>query len=182
MQPNPTSVKDVLELLEHGTQLTAEAVTADQGPLLAPELPRRFRALERRRLQQIITRLFQQGSLDARREGSTYEVGITPRGRQHLQRLRLLDLQIVPQPEWDGYWRMIAFEIPEAQRSQREALRRHLQRLGFYPLQSSLYVIPWPCFDELVEIVRMLHLESFVTLMEGAIGRDSRLKYHFKLR
>jgi DNA-binding transcriptional regulator PaaX len=182
MENSPTSVKEVLELLERGSQLAATDLTPQTGPTLAPALPRRFRDIERRRLQQIVTRLFQQGSVDARREGTGWEVGITSRGRGHLQRLRLLDLEIRRQDPWDGYWRMIAFEIPEAQRSQRESLRRHLQRLGFYPLQSSLYVIPWPCFDELVEIVRMLHLESSVTLMEGAIGRDSRLKYHFKLR
>ncbi|HET6859007.1 MAG TPA: transcriptional regulator, partial [Streptomyces sp.] len=41
---------------------------------------------------------------------------------------------------WDGVWHLVAFAVPEARRTARDALREHLGRLGGSPLQGGLYV------------------------------------------
>ncbi|MEM9042740.1 MAG: PaaX family transcriptional regulator C-terminal domain-containing protein [Actinomycetota bacterium] len=43
---------------------------------------------------------------------------------------------------WDGRWHLVAFEIPEAERAGRDALRAHLVDLFGAPLGGGLYVSP----------------------------------------
>ena len=47
----------------------------------------------------------------------------------------------VTQP-WDGMWSLVAFSIPEQNRSARDALRKQLRWLGFAPLYDGLWVSP----------------------------------------
>jgi phenylacetic acid degradation operon negative regulatory protein len=43
---------------------------------------------------------------------------------------------------WGRRWRIVAFAVPEAQRTARDALRDHLCRLGGAPIQGGPYVSP----------------------------------------
>ena len=44
--------------------------------------------------------------------------------------------------KWDGIWYVLAYDVPEPQRSYRESLRRFLQRLRMGGLQGSGWVSP----------------------------------------
>jgi phenylacetic acid degradation operon negative regulatory protein len=44
--------------------------------------------------------------------------------------------------DWDGRWHLVAFAVPEARRSARDALRDHLGTLGGAPVHNGLYVSP----------------------------------------
>ncbi|MCD2498714.1 PaaX family transcriptional regulator [Microbacterium nymphoidis] len=50
---------------------------------------------------------------------------------------------------WDGRWRMYGFSVPESARSERDALRATLQRLGASVLIPGLYVTPHDLGEEL---------------------------------
>lgn len=41
---------------------------------------------------------------------------------------------------WDGFWTVVAFTLPESERTRREALRSRLRWLGFAPLYGALWV------------------------------------------
>lgn len=43
---------------------------------------------------------------------------------------------------WDGLWRLVLFDVPTGQNSQRELLRRYLRHKGFGCLQNSVWVSP----------------------------------------
>jgi phenylacetic acid degradation operon negative regulatory protein len=43
---------------------------------------------------------------------------------------------------WDGRWRLVLFDVPMAQRTRRERLRRYLRVRGFGCLQGSVWVTP----------------------------------------
>jgi len=45
---------------------------------------------------------------------------------------------------WDGKWRMVLFDIGEAQSAQRDRLRRYLRSAGFGYLQHSVWISPRP--------------------------------------
>jgi phenylacetic acid degradation operon negative regulatory protein len=45
---------------------------------------------------------------------------------------------------WDGKWRMVLFDIPDAQTQLRDELRATLQIVGFLRVQNSVYVFPYP--------------------------------------
>lgn len=43
---------------------------------------------------------------------------------------------------WDGQWRMVIYEVPEAQRGVRDDVRQELAWLGFGPLATSTWISP----------------------------------------
>ena len=43
---------------------------------------------------------------------------------------------------WDGRWRLILFDVPEARRGARTSLRRYLRDHGFGYLQNSVWITP----------------------------------------
>ena len=49
---------------------------------------------------------------------------------------------------WDGQWRLVLFDVPTEQDSQRERLRRYLRDKGFGYLQNSVWVTPDALTDE----------------------------------
>jgi phenylacetic acid degradation operon negative regulatory protein len=54
--------------------------------------------------------------------------------------------------EWDGRWRIVLFDVPTAQNTQRARLRRYLRDKGFGYLQNSVWITP----DSLEEERRIL--------------------------
>src|SRR5450756_336879 len=44
--------------------------------------------------------------------------------------------------EWDGRWRLVLFDVPTTQNTQRTRLRRYLQDRGFGYLQNSVWITP----------------------------------------
>ncbi len=54
---------------------------------------------------------------------------------------------------WDGEWSLVAFSIPEHNRSARDALRKQLRWLGFAPLYDGVWVSPR---DHATEVVQRL--------------------------
>lgn len=45
---------------------------------------------------------------------------------------------------WDGLWRMVLFDLPEARSASRTRLRRFLKQRGFGYLQNSVWITPDP--------------------------------------
>ena len=45
---------------------------------------------------------------------------------------------------WDGYWRMVLFDVPNGKDAERERLRRYLRDKGFGYLQQSVWITPDP--------------------------------------
>lgn len=43
---------------------------------------------------------------------------------------------------WDGRWRLVLFDVPEAKSSARNKLRHYLQKRGFGYLQNSVWITP----------------------------------------
>src|SRR3989339_542648 len=60
---------------------------------------------------------------------------------------------------WDGFWRVVMFDIPEAKRKERDGLRRLLLKLGFGRLQDSTYLSAYD-WDESVFGSQVLFLEA----------------------
>lgn len=60
---------------------------------------------------------------------------------------------------WDGFWRLVIFDIPESRRPERDRLRRRLLKLGFGRLQDSLYLSPYD-WDEAVFGSKVIFIEA----------------------
>jgi len=68
-------------------------------------------------------------------------------------------LKLIQRP-WDGYWRIVIFDIEEKSKKQREALRRKLLSLGFGMWQKSVYITPYKIEGEINEYFQIHGLGS----------------------
>lgn len=71
---------------------------------------------------------------------------LTEAGR--LQALGGRDPEACWRRRWDGRWRMVLFDVPEARRGTRNKLRLFLQDRGFGYLQNSVWITPDPVAEQ----------------------------------
>ncbi|MBI2577651.1 MAG: hypothetical protein HYV77_02295 [Candidatus Wildermuthbacteria bacterium] len=88
----------------------------------------------------------------------------------------------ISRSKWDKKWRIVIFDIPETLRKGRDALRKKLLFLGFYELQKSVLVFPFPCQNEIEFIIEFFGLRKFVRFGTlDAIDNDIHLRQFFGL-
>ena len=109
-------------------------------------------------------------------------ISITNNGKKRLLEYNIDDLKIKKTEKWDKKWRIISFDIPEKRKKAREALREKLKDLDFYPLQKSLFVLPFPCRDEIDFIAEVFQIQKHITYFETPeISDEYKIKKYFDL-
>lgn len=75
---------------------------------------------------------------------------------------------------WDGYWRMVLFDIGEDQAVQRDRLRRYLRSQGFGYLQHSVWISPHPLDNEKRSVAGLsADVESLILLEARPVAGES---------
>ena len=106
---------------------------------------------------------------------------LTDKGRiktlnYHFQKMK------VEKAPWDGKWRVVIFDIPETLKKARDALRNRLKSCGFQELQKSVFVLPYPCDNEVDFLIEFFGLREFVrTGILEKIDNDLHLRKIFAL-
>lgn len=97
-----------------------------------------------------LSRSVKHGLLRSRRSGRNTYYSMTPRAQQVMREgaIRITSFGRDEPDDWDERWSVVAFSVPEANRSAREALRVRLRWLGFAPLYDALWVSPHPRHEE----------------------------------
>lgn len=81
---------------------------------------------------------------------------------------------------WDGKWRIVIFDIPDAKARLRGELRRGMKLFGFHQLQKSVWVYPYSCDDFILVLKTHLELgDSVVYLTTNSIDADTALRKEF---
>ena len=85
--------------------------------------------------------------------------------------------------KWDGKWRVVIFDIPQELHKNRNNLRHKLRYLGFYMLQKSVFVLPYPCEEELGYICQNLGISDYIdVIIADSMGfREEEIKKHFEI-
>lgn len=108
-------------------------------------------------------------------------ISLTDRGRLKVLNMKFRQLD-KKKENWDGKWRMIAFDIPDEFKKGRNALRYRARRAGFYEMQESLFLYPYDCSKEIEEFVRLFRLEKYVRFaLIDLIDNHEFLERKFKL-
>jgi len=95
--------------------------------------------------------------------GGIPELVLTQEGRaKALKTFPLLKLALRP---WKGWWLVVAFDIPETDKKNRESVRKQLTRIGFVQWQKSVYVSPHDIADDLAKLLKGNNLENKVVPM-----------------
>lgn len=107
---------------------------------------------------------------------------VTKVGRRHLAKTSINEIQ-VKSISWDERWRLLTFDIPEGQKNVRQTFRRKLKDLGFFHLQRSVFILPYPCELELNELADILQLRKYMFLLTcDRFAGDEALVKKFKLQ
>lgn len=81
---------------------------------------------------------------------------------------------------WDRKWRLIIFDIPNDKRVASGAFSNKLKDLGFYRLQKSVYLYPFPCEKEIEFITSIFDIREHILILNVSnFEGDKKLKYHF---
>ncbi|MBI3955950.1 hypothetical protein HY339_01690 [Candidatus Gottesmanbacteria bacterium] len=83
-------------------------------------------------------------------------ITITKEGKTKVLKYALENLEVKKPQSWDGKWRVVIYDIPARDRSLQLVIRDALKAMGFYQMQESVYLFPYPCYDE-VEFLRSFY-------------------------
>jgi len=133
-------------------------------------------------IKQTIRRWEEKDLFKIKKKNGKIFYSLTPAGEKHLNCYRFKELRIHDR-EWDGFWRIVIFDIPESKRIGRDALRRIFRNLGFYSLQKSVFVYPFRCEKEIEFMTDFFGISDYVEiLLAQFIGRkEAELKKLFGL-
>lgn len=117
-----------------------------------------------------------------KREKYKFIVKLTEKGKKIVKEIQFENMEIEKQQMWDKKWRIVIFDIPEyKKRHMRDAMRQKLQMIGFYQLQKSVWIHPYPCEKEIQLICEFFEINPFVNIITAEkIYNDDILIKHFK--
>lgn len=177
----PIQQKILLLLLSGMTlSLTSSAKTQEQ---VIRSVPKAWREINRTAVQRSIARLYASHLVNIQEHpnGETTYV-LSDKGKKRALTFHFEKMGIPKPPHWDGCWRIAVFDIPEKIKPARDALRNKLKILGFYELQKSVFIHPYPCKDELDILIENYGLRRFVRILEArSIDNELHLRRIFKL-
>ena len=135
------------------------------------------------RMNQITRQLIKQKYVTIKEnDDGTTTVKITKNGMIRALTYKIETMKLKSPKRWDKKWRVVIFDIPEKYKKVRDIFRMRLRQLNLYQLQESVYVSPYPCFDE-IDFLRELYGVPFKVkyLLVEKIEDDSFLKNYFEL-
>mgnify|MGYP001609444308 CR=1 FL=1 len=94
--------------------------------------------------------------------GSKVKIELTKGGQKLVRTYDLDQMQLSKPKKWDGFWRIITYDIPNSKRRASDAFREKLRSLGLFQLQKSVWVSPFECLAE---------IEFLTTVFEIEVGR-----------
>ncbi|HLB32446.1 MAG TPA: hypothetical protein VJL27_02735 [Patescibacteria group bacterium] len=140
-----------------------------------PELRRRLHGRWESNLPQAIDNLKRRGYLEVVEVDNKKALKLTIKGKLKTFIRR-------KSHEWDGRWRLVAFDIEEKRRSTRDVFRSNLRLLGFKPMQKSLWISPYDVSEEIEELLDLLNLRVNVDyFIADAITNKDKFLELFKL-
>ena len=94
-----------------------------------------------------------------------FTVELAERGKKVVKEILFDNMQIEKQKIWDKKWRIVICDIPERKgRQARNAMRWKLQKMGFFQLQKSVWVCPYPCEKEIQLVCEVFKINPFVNI------------------
>lgn len=135
------------------------------------------------KLERALRNLASAGDIKTSGKKGQKQYRITTTGRQKLARLKFAEYAVPEQVKWDGKWRVVCFDIPETKKYNRTLFQTKLSALGFYRLQNSVFVYPYPC-DQLIKLAYgAFGLQKFVRIIVADhIDNEAHILNFFKLK
>lgn len=138
----------------------------------------RFRSID---ISKGIWNLKKSGYLKTKKIENKEKLYLTSKGRVEIIK-DILKEKKEKELSWDGKWRAIIFDVPEASRRDRDFLRRELLLIGFKELQKSVWVYPYETKKELRTLLGLWKIDfagdiRFLTI-EDMNDKDLRKQFN----
>lgn len=91
---------------------------------------------------------------------------LTDKGKRRSIAFNFETISLDTNEQWDGYWRVVIFDIPERLKQSRELFRNKIRLLGFHMLQKSVWLTSHKCRDQIFFLTNLLEISSFVVVFE----------------
>lgn len=180
-------VKEVLALLGRGAILSAALLVPKSASALKPFLaqsPDRdaWKRFNISYLQRTLRRLEQNKQIEIIEENGQQIIHLTKNGKRKILKYSLENLTIEKPKHWDGKWRLVLYDVPVSEKKLGDIIRQALKTLGFYAIQNSAYLFPYPCFNQ-VEFLREYYGlgDKVQYMLVEHIERDQAFKIFFHL-
>ena len=115
-------------------------------------------------LNRQILKLWRKGYVEVAETADGQVVTITDKGKKEVLKYDLENISVPRQDRWDSRWRMVIFDIPNGYESIRRAFREKLKNMGFFQMQKSVYISPYPCEREIKYLREVYGIPHFVKL------------------
>jgi len=139
--------------------------------------------INKRSLRESVRKLYKSDLINYKeKKDGTVTVLLNENGEKRILEHSLDKLFIKKPKKWDGYWRIVIFDIPEYKKQARDSLTFKLKQLGLYKLQKSVYVFPYNCKDEVNFISEVFEVKPYVRfIIANYLDVALDLKREFKL-
>jgi len=174
--------KKILILLAGGLALGMARNPRSQKYILKT-IHRDLKTVNRKYLARIVKEFREERLVDyiENKNGET-EIVISDKGKRKVLEFDIDNVKIKKPLRWDKKWRVVFFDIPEKRRGERNVLREKLKDLEFREIQKSVFVHPYPCFDEINFVVEYYTLRRFIRFGEMVnLSNEEELRLKFKL-
>lgn len=133
-------------------------------------------------LNKSIKRMEARNLMEARNRKGKVFYCLTSDGVAKLNSYKFRELKI-NKKGWDGFWRVVTFDIPENKRIGRNIIRQKFNEWGFYPLQKSVFVFPYDCKKEIRWLADFFDISESIDifLTRSIEGRTEELKDFFEM-
>lgn len=107
-------------------------------------------------------------------------ITLTTLGENKVKYYLVEKMKISVPEKWDKKWRIVAFDIPNDQKTARNILSSKLKKLGFIRLQKSIFVFPYDCKKEIDYLKEIYQIKPYVQyILADQIDSEADLLNHF---
>lgn len=175
-------MQKILVLILGGLSLTLSRSPSGYTKILS-EIPKELEKINKKALYGAIKRLKTSklaGGKDNQDGSTTLE--LTDNGKKKALTYNIENITLPHPTKWDEKWRIVLFDVPEKFKNARDALALTLKKAGFYRIQKSVFVYPFPCQNELDFIIEFWNVRPFARfIIADSIDNELEIMEHFKL-
>ncbi len=103
---------------------------------------------------------------------------LTKDGKKKALSIKLDASATLPNPVWDGFWRIVILDLPEERKNERESLRYLLKKAGFVCLKNSVWISMYPFEHLFKNIKKDLGLTTeFIVLVTNTIDEETEIEF-----
>lgn len=180
-------MKDVLAILGAGTAISAAILLPSSGRIIAPLIRQHpdwdaWKRFNPSYLRRTLRRLQEQKHVEVTMKNGQEIIRLTSAGKRKILHFSLETLFVEKPKRWDKKWRLVVYDVPRRDKKLGDIIRAALKSIGFFGIQKSIYIFPYPCFDQ-IEFLREYYGlgDNVQYMLVEHIEHDTAYKTYFNL-